>query len=164
LDQGPTPGKASEFVSSNLIALFGLGVSGMASGIPRLERRAWKTLLFAGFACSVLRELFETIEVFIACQPAISTFHENSSEKPSFATGRPKQHKLSKHRSDPETGSWSLGSLIQMSKSSAKPSLQWLGFGTDGLGLDASRGSYCRGQTLGLRSGLPSSLQFVFTK
>jgi hypothetical protein len=73
----------------------------VASGILRLERRAWKTLLFAGFACSVLRELFETIEVFGACQPVIATFQKKSWQAAMIATGPPKQHKLSKHRSDP---------------------------------------------------------------
>ncbi len=107
--------------------------------------------------CSVLRELSETIEISVACQPGSSTFFE------AFETTQTALNVKTTGRPEIESRSPKL-LVATKNLSPLKLCCSGLGLGAVGPGLDASRSSYSRGQTLGLRSGLPSTPTSIFRR
>ncbi len=138
MNQGPTPGRCPGFVSSNLIALCWTG-EGSGWLLPASSSNAQP---LHRPRCSVLRELSKVIEVRPACQP--------------------QTHKMSKQLGRleiPSRGTWAPIALSSLS-SPGMLHVQWLGFGA--VGSLSFRRPFYRGQTLGLRSGLPSSPAYNF--
>jgi hypothetical protein len=132
LDQGPTPGRCPGFVSSNLIALCWTGeVSGWL-----LPASASDALPFTGLAA-----------VFCANFLMLQKDGLHVNHKRSKCQNNENDSKSSR-------GTWAPIALLSLS-SPGMLHVQWLGFGA--VGSVSFRRPVYRGQTLGLRSGLPSS-------